>query len=300
MTRVFFRLFFKGIFDLRLNPWAQIGALAGVTLVAFLSGLFLMAMSTLNHQLGMVSGETAFQVYWHTGTDESEIRAQWQDYANLPGFRSLRAYTPDDALRELGARLGRSSGSLGQDFPFLAGKSPLPATALLSFAPEAVDIDRWTAETVTYLKNRPGVSRVVTTPLRDELGRAWRKVSRYVMWPSVGLLTLVLGLVVANTVRLSLIARAHEIEILQLAGAYAWYIRLPLVTGGAVVGFGGGFIAFALLKLVHLQIRDVLNFPPLLMEIQFPSGVMALALLLAPMLTAAASGWLAVRGEERH
>lgn len=295
MTRTIARLLWQGVRDLSLNPWAQLATLGAVTMVAFLSGLFLMALTTLDFQLGMVRGETAFQVYWHPGTDMAQIREQWEKYPYLPGFRHVRTYTPDEALRELGSRLGRSGGTLEGGFPFLAEKSPLPATALLHFAPEDADIERWMADTAGFLKAQPGVSRVVTTPLRDELGRAWRTVSSYVIWPSVAFLVLVLGLVVANTVRLSLLARAHEIEILQMVGAFTWYVRLPLVTSGALLGLGGGCIALGLLKLTHTQIRDVLNFPPLLMEIRFPDWPLAVALVLAPGVMGAVASWLAVR-----
>lgn len=295
MTRIVLRLFFQGVRDLAINPLAQAATLGAVTLVAFLSGLFLMALATLNYQLGTVRGETAFQVYWHPGTDLAQIEEQWQSYPHLPGFQYAKTYSPEQALRELGARLGRRGG-LEQNFPFLAKKSPLPATALLSFAPTDLDLDRWIDETTGYLSSQPGVSRVVTTPLRDELGRAWRTVSRYAMWPSVGFLTLILGLVVGNTVRLSHVARAHEIEILQMVGAFNWYIRLPLVVSGALLGLGGGLSALGLLRLLHGQIRDVLNFPPLLMEIQFPSWPMLAALIVVPMSMGAVASWLAVRG----
>lgn len=295
MTRVVCRLVWQGVRDLSLNPWAQLATLGAVTMVAFLSGLFLMALTTLDFQLGMVRGETAFQVYWHPGTDLAQIREQWSRYPHLPGFRQARTYTPDEALRELGLRLGRSGGALEGGFPFPADKSPLPATALLTFAPNDQDHERWMAETAGFLKAQPGVSRVVTTPLRDELGRAWRTVSNYVVWPSVAFLALVLGLVVANTVRLSLLARAHEIEILQMVGAYPWYVRLPLVTSGALVGLGGGALALGMLCLVHGRIRNVLNFPPLLMEIRFPDWQLALGLVLIPAVMGAAASWLAVR-----
>lgn len=295
MMRIFFRLVFQGIRDLGLNPWAQLAALSAVTLVAFLSGLFLMALTTLNYQLGSAKGEIAFQVYWHTDTDMAQVQEQWQSYALLPGFQSLTTYSPGEALAELGSRLGRSGGSLEKDFPFLAQKNPLPATALVSFAPTNNDPERWTEETSLYLSSQPGVARVVTTPLRDELGQAWRTVSRYVMWPSMVFLLTVLGLVVGNTVRLSLVARAGEIEILRLVGAYAWYIRLPLMAGAATTGLGGGLLALGFLKLLHWQIRDVLNFPPLLMEIRFLPPGLALALVLAPMITAALAARLAVR-----
>lgn len=295
MIRTLFRLVRKGIGDLTLNPWAQLLSLGAVVLVAFLSGLFLMALTTLNNQLGSVRGETAFQVYWQPEVDIIKIKEQWTSYHKLPDFQHMKTYTPDEALRELGEKLSGNSEGLERDFPFLSGRSPLPATAVLFFAPKTQDIESWTAETNAVLKSGSGVSRVITTPLRDELGKAWRQVGRYVMWPSVAFLALVLGLVVGNTVRLSLLARAHEIEILQLAGAYNWYIRLPLVISGTLIGLGGGLLATGLLWFVHSRVKDVLNFPPLLMEIHFPPVPMLVALVAVPTLMAAVSSWLAVR-----
>ena len=297
MKRVLARLFLQGLRDLGLNPWAQVSTLAAVTLVCFLSGLFLMALVTLDRQLGMVRGETSFQVYWHRGTDAAQIRDQWREYEHLPGFLGVKTFTPEQALEELGKRLGRAGGSLEKGFPFLAEKSPLPPTALVSFAPSRQNLESWVRETTLFLESQPGVSRVVATPLHDELGRAWRKVSAYVMWPSLSFLTLVLGLLVGNTIRLSLMARAHEIEILQLVGAFNWYIRTPLIVNGAIVSLCGGLLALGLLGLVHSQLRDALNFPPLLMEIQFLPLHMALALVLIPMLMGMAASWLAVRGQ---
>ncbi len=295
MLRTVFRLIKQGIQDLSFNPWAQIFTLAAVTLVAFLSGLFLMALTTLNYQLGTARGESAFQVYWHPGTDQTIVEAQWNKFNTLPGFTSIKTYSPKDALKELGKKLTKSTINPEKDFAFLASSNPLPPTALVFFAPQEKDIERWIAETTNYFNELPSVQKVVVTPLRDELGQAWRKVSRYVMWPSITFLTLVLGLVVGNTIRLSLFSRANEIEILKLVGAYNWYIRLPLIVGGAVIGFAGGLFALALLKFIHLQIYDALNFPPLLMEIQFLSWQLSLALVLVPMLMGMVASWLAVQ-----
>lgn len=297
MKRIILRLLLRGFRDLAVNPWAQLSTLAAVTLVCFLSGLFLMALVTLNQQLSTVRGETSFQVYWHPGTDITHIREQWRGYPHIPGFLGLTTFTPEEALGELGKRLGRTGDSLEKGFPFLAEKSPLPATALISFAPNPQNLERWIADTVLFLESQPGVSRVVTTPLHDELGRAWRKVSRYVMWPSIAFLTLVLGLLVGNTIRLSQMAHAHEIEILQLVGAANWYIRTPLVLNGVILSLSGGLLALGLLRLVHAQLHDALNFPPLLMEIRFLPWELGLALLLVPALTGAAASWLAVRSQ---
>lgn len=293
--RTFFRLMAQGVRDFRLNPWAQVFTFAAVTLVAFLSGLFLMALTTVNHQLGTVRGEIAFQAYWRPGTDIKEIRQQWADMRNLPGYEKIRTFTPEEALFELGSRLGREQGTSARTFPFLEKNPPLPATALITFVPDEKDLDAWIEQTQSFLSGLPGVERVVTTPLKDELGQAWRKVSSYVMWPSITFLALVLGLVVGNTIRLCLLARAHEVEILKLVGAHKWYIRLPLMVGGALQGLAGGLAALVLLALVHSQISNALNFPPLLMEIRFLSWQLSLALVLVPALMGMGASFIAVK-----
>ncbi len=293
MVRVILRLMGQGIRDLRLNPWAQVLTLAAVTLVAFLAGLFLMALVTLHHQLGTVRGETVFQVYWRPGTDLNAIHEQWKEVQHAPGFERIITYTPEQALEALGKGMGRRN--MADEFPFLSEESPLPATALITFAPKDTDIEAWLAELSRYLKELPGVERIAATPLRDELGQAWRKASRYVMWPTIAFLCLVLALVVGNTVRLSLIARTQEVEILKLVGAFNWYIRLPLLVGGAVIGLLGGGFALVMLHFMHMQIRNILNFPPLLMEIQFLPLELACLLLAVPALMGVIGSWVAVR-----
>ena len=293
MVRVILRLMGQGIRDLRLNPWAQVLTLAAVTLVAFLAGLFLMALVTLHHQLGTVRGETVFQVYWRPGTDLNAIHEQWKEVQHAPGFERIITYTPEQALEALGKGMGRRN--MADEFPFLSEESPLPATALITFAPKDTDIEAWLAELSRYLKELPGVERIAATPLRDELGQAWRKASRYVMWPTIAFLCLVLAMVVGNTVRLSLIARTQEVEILKLVGAFNWYIRLPLLVGGAVIGLLGGGFALVMLHFMHMQIRNILNFPPLLMEIQFLPLELACLLLAVPALMGVIGSWVAVR-----
>ncbi len=298
MIRIFIRLTLQGLRDLSLNPWAQTLTLAAVTLVAFLSGLFLMALVTLNHQLGTIRGETVFQVYWKSGSDMQSVRAQWEGVRHVPGFARLRTFTPEEAMKSLSERLGRSEragNSLDKAFPVLGERNPLPPTALITFVPKDENFERWLGEVTDYLKNLAGVERVAATPLRDELGQAWRKISQYVMWPSIAFLCLVLALVVGNTIRLSLISRGQEVEILRLVGAFTWYIRLPLVVGGAAQGALGGCFALAMLHFMHQHIKDVLNFPPLMMEIRFLPPELAVLLVAVPALMGIIGSWTAVR-----
>jgi cell division transport system permease protein len=287
------RLLRQGAQDLGINPWAHFLALTAVTMVAFLVGLVLMAIITLDDHLGTVRGETVFQVYWRPGADQKIITEQWQNIRHLPGFALLKTYTPAQALKEMEEKLGRSATS--KNYPFLAENNPLPPTALLTFVPKEHDYERWFTETSKYLRELPGVERVSSTPLRDELGEAWRKVNSYVMRPAILFLTLVMGLIVGNTIRRSLLSKSQEVEILQLVGAFTWYIRLPLMVCGAILGFCGCALALIMLRFIHMQIYDALSFPPLLMEILFlPLEIIALMLFISTCMGVAGS-WLGLR-----
>ncbi|MDL2307368.1 permease [Desulfovibrio sp. OttesenSCG-928-C06] len=293
MTRTILRLMGQGVMGLSINPWAQFLTLSAVVLVSFLVGLMLMAITTLDYQLSTVSGETSFQVYWRPGQSQDEVIEQWQDLVHLPGFLHAKTYTPEQALREMEKKLGRNASA--KNFSFLAENNPLPATAILTFAPGEQEYDSWFKETMQHLWGLPGVEQVTATPLRDELGQAWRKVNNFVMRPAIVFLTLLLGLVVGNTVRLALLAKSHEVEILQMVGAFNWYIRLPLLVCGAIQGLAGSALALVILRFIHMQIHDALNFPPLLMEIRFLPLEVILLLLAVPTVMGVVGGWVGMR-----
>ncbi|MBI2843768.1 MAG: ABC transporter permease [Armatimonadetes bacterium] len=79
--------------------------------------------------------------------------------------------------------------------------------------------------------------------------------------------------IISNAIRLTLFARRHEIQIMQLVGATNWFIRIPLVLEGIILGAMGALIAGGLISLGSGYIVNVVQerFPPLLRDIS--SGV---------------------------
>lgn len=261
------RLMWRGVRDLAVHPWAQALTLAAVTLVAFLGGLFLLMLHNLDRELASARGSAAFQVYWKQGASQADVAKQWEELAALPGLADIQTFTPDQALGDLMAAMkgNLDTGSLAA----LKGQNPLPPTALLVFDGPQGNAAAWAKDMVAKLAARPGVDRVNYNPLQMDLARSWSGFTRKVAWPLMAFLALVVGLSVGNTVRLSLLSRQNEVDILQLVGAGRWYIQLPLLTGGAVQGLLGSALALGMLKALQVGVADLLAAPPLMLTLRF-------------------------------
>jgi len=61
----------------------------------------------------------------------------------------------------------------------------------------------------------------------------------------------VAGIIISNTIRLTVFARRREIAIMQLVGATSTYIRLPFICEGLIDGVLGALLAVALLSVAR-------------------------------------------------
>ncbi len=78
--------------------------------------------------------------------------------------------------------------------------------------------------------------------MRDLLDKA-----EALIWFVTVLLALAMALIVSNTLRMILLARADEVHLMRLMGAKEWFVRMPFVLEGLVLGAGAGLLAWVLL-----------------------------------------------------
>ena len=291
MIGQFIRLTMRGMADLRLHPFAQLLTLVAVAMVTLLTGLILLGLNTVNFELLKSRGQVEFQVYWKTDVGAEVVVKDWDVIRAMEHLRDFKTFTPENALTELASALGETG-----DFSWLTDNNPLPYSGLASFRvpPEAQD-EGWATRLLTDLKSLPGVDKVNYTPFQADLAQSWTTISRMVIWPVLGFLALIVSLVVHNTIKLSLLTRVDEVEILSLVGASPGYIRWPLLTGGFVQGVLGSGLGIGLLALVHSFIAEALNFPPFLLEIRFLPLEQVAMLGGSVTLVSVISSWVAIK-----
>jgi cell division transport system permease protein len=285
------RLLLRGVRDLFRQPWPLALTVAAVTVTVYLGGLFSLALATLDAEFLRDQGQAQFQVYWKPATDPDLVARQWTWMRALPYLAELHTFTPAQALEVMRQSLAKDA-----DLSALSGQNPLPYTALLHFRLPAEDAG-YARDIYSRLAAMDGVAEVRFNPLQVDLAQSFGLVTRRVVWPLALVLILLVALVVGNTVRLSLLRRREEVEILRLVGARDWYIRLPLLAGAGFVGAVGSLGAMLLLKCTQAAMADLLNVPPLWIRIPFlPAGTVA-ALVAAAVAVSVAAGFLAAREE---
>jgi len=74
---------------------------------------------------------------------------------------------------------------------------------------------------------------------------AMSNVLRVVCFSLIGLLASISIVIITNTIRITVNARKHEINIMKYIGATDWFIRWPFIIEGMLIGVFGGIIPVA-------------------------------------------------------
>jgi len=101
---------------------------------------------------------------------------------------------------------------------------------------------------------------------RDTVEKLMR-ITNFIQMAAViimGFLIIICIVVVSNTIKLTVFARAKEINIMKYVGATNWFIRGPFLLEGMMIGvisagLSAGFISFLYFKIIELLQADVTN-----------------------------------------
>lgn len=111
----------------------------------------------------------------------------------------------------------------------------------------------------------------------------WLTQLDYLAWFASLVLALAMALIISNTLRMTLLARADEIHLMRLLGALEWFVRMPFILEGALIGAGSGLLGWLLLWPLVWGTADWLA----LMQVDLNAWVLLLPLVLGGALVGA-------------
>jgi cell division transport system permease protein len=150
-----------------------------------------------------------------------------------PDVAQVRVITAEQALAEF-----RQSSGFGKALDALDG-NPLPNTLIVT-PTLAASTPESTVALKTSIESAADVDVVQLDTEWVQRLNSILDVIRRIVWLTAGLLGLSVVLVVGNTIRLDILNRRDEIEVMKLVGATDGFARRPFLYSGVWYGLCGG------------------------------------------------------------
>jgi len=224
-------------------------------------------------------------VYLDTNIPEAGARALADQIKTRDDIAAVKLVTADEALQEF-----RDKSGFGPALDVLK-ENPLPNVIAVTptLAASAADGAQGLQRALT------GISGVANV----QLDTAWVKrfhamldvLHRLTVMAAAILVTGVV-LVVGNTIRLDILNRRNEIEVMKLVGGTDGFARRPFLYSGALYGLGGGVLALCLVALAERLLNGPLQHLTSLYGSSFRLSGLGLSLGFATVAGSAVLGWL--------
>ncbi|MER3434286.1 MAG: cell division protein [Leptolyngbya sp. ERB_1_1] len=251
MIRVFTKLDYlsrETLLGLKRSGWMNWAAVSMVTVLLFLFGISLQASWQLESLLTQFGSQLEVSAYLETGVSADILRSTVE---KLPEVASVQDVSKEQAWSNLVQELGLSN--LKDATQQLEGNPLVDELKVKARSSEAVPV---LAEKLKKIRGVEEVQYVNEAVQRiAQLNRGFNWISTAI----IGLLTATAIAVINTTIRLIVLARRKEIEVMQLVGATRSWIYLPFLTQGLVFGIAGAAIAFTLIQTIQNCIRHQLS-----------------------------------------
>ncbi|HFU3981936.1 TPA: permease-like cell division protein FtsX [Streptococcus suis] len=263
MIRRFFRHFIESLKSLKRNGWMTVAAVSSVTITLAMVGLFASVILNTAKLASDLEHNVRINVYLRANsTDQAEtiVNEVGETVANpdfqkvynqitaLPNVQTVTYSSKDEQLKKLTDTLGETWNLFQGDANPLYDAYIIDTTDpqyVKSVAAEVAKID--------------GVTEVRDGEVETE--RIFKLASMVRTWGLVatGLLLFTAVFLISNTIRITIISRSREIQIMRLVGAKNSYIRGPFLWEGAWVGLLGAIIPSALVYFLYQMVYNSVN-----------------------------------------
>ncbi|NDJ19907.1 FtsX-like permease family protein [Myxacorys almedinensis A] len=236
------------VLGLKRGGWMNWAAISTVTVLLFLFGVSLQASWQLEGLLNQFGSQLEVSVYLETGVSADTLKPVIE---RLPSVASVEGTSKEEAWSQLVKELGLSS--LKDATQQLEGNPLVDELKVKATSSAQVPA---LAQTLKQLQG------IETVQYVDEAVQRIAQLNRGFNWISVmvtGLLTVTAIAVISTTIRLIVLARRREIEVMQLVGATRGWIYLPFVLQGVTFGVVGAAIAGGMVYGVHRAIAHALS-----------------------------------------
>lgn len=245
------RHFRESLKSLSRNGWMSFASISAVTVTLILVGIFALVMMNLNHIADNIENDVEIRVLIDIINDPKEMKAAedklMEQVERLPEVAEVKYSSKEDELKIL-------IENYGEDFSLYEQSNPL--------------------RNVLYVKAKDPEQTADLAKKIDKLDHTYdviygeEKVENLFNFLNTGRnigLVLILGLLftaiflIYNTIRITIVARKDEIEIMKLVGATSSFVRIPFLFEGLWLGVLGSILPMIVVSVVYYNVYNKLT-----------------------------------------
>ena len=263
MIRNFFRHLWESIKSLKRNVWMTVASVSSVTITLTLVGVFAAVLLNVERIATGIENNIQINVYLDVdSTDSSETTTNevgetvtndsyhqvYDQMSQVSGVESGTQASKDEQLEKL-------QEAYGDDWTLFDGDSNPLQDVYIVEADSPSDVKK-VANKITKIE---GVESVDYGGSNSDQLFSIAKFIRTWGFAGTVLLIFVAIFLISNTIRMTIMSRQRDIEIMRLVGAKNSYIRGPFFFEGAWVGLLGAIVPSIIIYFAYKTVYSSVN-----------------------------------------
>lgn len=238
----------EGLAAFRRNGLMTLASVSTAAVALFVLGGMALAYLQVRDYADGLTGKFTMRAFLRDGTNRTQISETAAKIRELPGVAEVNWIPRDKAWAK--ERATHPDLTAGLENPF----------------PDALKVRlddlKKTDEVVAAISAMSTISPTERVQYLAEEQQKLAEATTFIRWVGLavgGLCLLTAGVLIYNTIRLTVVARRRELRVMQLVGASFATIRIPFLIEGAMQGLFGGVLGALLLRSAHFGLAYALQ-----------------------------------------
>lgn len=234
------------------NRVMSLAATVTMVLMLVLLSSLVIVLAGMQAGLSFIESKVEIRAELATGVPQDRVDTLQAQLLALPEVSGVSYISKEQALEEFKAQRAAAGEA---DLTEYAGYNPFPAQVSVKLKDP-----RQSSQVISVVQEaqRQGVvSRVIEQQKNIDRLVSVTALLRTIGIAVLALVALTVLLIVVNSIRMAVMSRAQEIEIMRLVGASDAFIRWPFIVEGLLTGLIGALVTLGLLLLASGPIVDL-------------------------------------------
>lgn len=243
-VRTMGRHFRESFKSLGRNSWMTFASVSAVTVTLLLVGVFIVIMMNLNQLADNIENDVEIKVIAEPAADAEAVKVLEKQVRETKGVLEVVYSSRDEELDKM-------IESFGEELNLYKQSNPL-GDALYVKAEDPHETEAIAKKIDTY----DNTYQVVYGEEKVEKLFNVLSMSRNIGLVLILALLFTAMFLISNTIRLTIVARGREIEIMKLVGATNSFVRIPFVLEGIWLGILGAILPMIIISVSYYELYE--------------------------------------------